>query len=104
MTINAASDYIDDTLAKKPVAIDFNVSKNVTIAYNVAANLDGYTVISSHKQGEALYGAGSDSTLVFRDNSGTKVKGVQYKTSPTDTNSTAVFGAPGAPVGKWLPL
>ena len=105
MTINAASDYIDDTLAKKPQKIDFNVSKNVTISYNVATNLDGYTVISSHKQGDDLYGAGSDSTLVFRDNTGkTKVKGTQYTGLPGADNATAEFGTVGVPVGDWLPM
>jgi hypothetical protein len=65
MTINADQGLIDDTDTNKPKAIDFQVSKNVTVTYNVAANQDGFCAIASHKQGEALYGAGSDSTLVF---------------------------------------
>ncbi|MCK4604116.1 MAG: hypothetical protein KAU41_05375 [Deltaproteobacteria bacterium] len=103
MTINAATGIIDDTDTNKPVAIDFNVSKNVTVTYNVATNLDGYTTISSHKQGENLYGAGSDSTLVFRD-SGGKEKGEVYTTVPTADNATAEFGIVGTPVGDWLPM
>ena len=104
MTINAATGYIDASGTKNPANIDFNVSKNVTITYNVAANQDGFTAISSHKQGEDLYGAGSDSTLVFRDSSGTKVKGTDYTTVPTADNATAAFGIPGSPVAPWLPM
>ena len=101
MTINADQGLIDDTDTNKPKAIDFQVSKNVTVTYNVAANQDGFCAISSHKQGEALYGAGSDSTLVFRDDSGTKVKGTAYTTSPDAANATTEFGTAASPVSPW---
>lgn len=103
MTINADTGFIDSsgTAANTPQSIEFNVSKDVTVTYNVDTNQNQYTTISSHKYGDNLYGAGSESTLVFRDDSGTKVKGTAYTTSPISANATQEFGKPGAFVGTW---
>ncbi len=99
-------DILDSTDAPADTSIDFSVSKNVSVTYNVTAGFDGFTAIASHKQGDTLYGAGSDSTLVFRDNSGTKVKGTDYTTPPTSDNATAAFGdgTVAGKVGNWLPM
>ena len=104
--VAADNDNILDSTDAATASIDFNVSKNITVTYNVTANQDGFTTISSHKQGDTLYGAGSDSTLVFKDDSGTKVKGTDYVTLPTSDNTTAAFGdgTVDGKVGNWLPM
>jgi hypothetical protein len=84
---------------------DFNVSKNVTITYAVPTGNVGFTAISNHLQGDALYGAGSDTTGLFR-NTTDKIKGTLNETLPTAANATAAFGdgtVAGA-VGNWLPM
>ena len=100
MTINA--DMILDDTSGTNSKTGFNVSKNVTITYAVTANGDGFTAISSHLQGDALYGSGSDTTLVFK-NTTDKTKGTAYTTVPSSDNATGAFGAPGG-AGNWLPM
>ena len=73
----------------------FDVSKNVTITYAVDITAPatvgvGFALISSHLSGDTLYGAGSDTTQLFRTKAG-KTKGEVYSTVPTDTNSTVAF-------------
>lgn len=97
----AVGDTLDMTATTS--STDFWVSKNVTLTYTVSANEDGFCAISSHKLGDTLYGGGSDTTLVFRDDSGTKVKGEDYGTVPGSANATAAFGAP-AGSGNWEPM
>jgi len=68
----------------------FDVSKNVTVTYLTDTNGVGFTAISNHLSGDTLYGAGSDTTQLFRTTTG-KTKGVLNETLPGDTNSTKAF-------------
>ena len=103
MTINADM-VLDDTTTAGSSTTDFYVSKNVTITYAVTAGQDGFTAISSHLQGDALYGSGSDSTLVFK-NTVDKDKGTAHTLTdgPSSDNATAAFGAP-LGTGNWSPM
>ena len=80
----------------KPTNLDsFQLSKNVTITYQIAA--ETYALISSHKQGDNLYGgaAGDSSVYVYR---GGKTKGQDYTTDPTASDSSAF------PLSQWSRL
>jgi hypothetical protein len=73
----AATGQIDNTTTNKAQTIDFQVSNNVTVIYNsIAAE---YAAIASHTQGDALFGGGSDTSLVFK-NITLKTKGTAYTT------------------------
>jgi hypothetical protein len=90
MTIYAAAgDMILDGTSQTSTT-DFNVSKGVTITYAVPAGNVGFTAISNHLQGDTLYGAGSDTTQLFKTQTG-KTKGTIYETLPVSSNSTAAF-------------
>jgi calcineurin-like phosphoesterase len=98
MTGMAGTGQIDSTTANEAKTIDFQVSNNVTVMYNsVAAE---FAAIASHLQGNACYGGGSDTALVFK-NTAIKTKGTAYTTDVTDSNATALFGTAGNPTSGW---
>ena len=109
MTINADM-VLNDTTTAAGSKTGFTVSKNVTITYAVnnpsGSTLVGvgFTAISSHLQGDALYGSGSDTTLVFK-NTVDKDKGTAHTLTdgPSSDNATAAFGAP-LGTGNWSPM
>ena len=69
----------------------FQLSKNVTITYNIGDN--AYALITSHQQGDTLYGAGSNDSAVYR-NKTDKTEGTAYETAPTASDSS-VFNSGG---------
>ena len=88
MTSMAGTGYIDGTDSHTAGTVDCKPSKNVTIVYDTSDA--SYAAIASHLQGDALYGSGSDSPLVFK-NEDDKTKGAQYTTAVGSDNATAAF-------------
>ena len=70
------------------ITVDCEPSKNVTIVYNTSDA--SFAAIASHLQGDALYGSGSDSPLVYK-NETAKDKGTQYTTDVGSDNATTAF-------------
>ena len=88
MTSMAGNDYIDGTDGHTATTVDCEPSKNVTIVYDTSDA--SFAAIASHLQGDALFGSGSDSPLVFK-NEVAKTKGTQYTTAVGSDNATTAF-------------
>lgn len=71
----------------------FQLSKNVTITFHTSNN--SYALITSHEQGDTLYGAGSNDSAVYKD-SADKTEGTAYTTTPTASDSSEFNGG-----GNW---
>jgi len=63
----------------------FQLSKGVTITYDCGAN--SYGLITSHQQGDTLFGGGSNDSAVYRTKTG-KTEGAAYTTVPTTSDSS----------------
>jgi len=98
MTGMAGQGQIDSTTANQAQTIDFQVSNNVTVMYNSA--VAAFAAIASHLQGDACFGGGSDTSLVFK-NTTIKTKGTEYTGAVSDSNATAVFGTADSPTSGW---
>lgn len=78
------------TFGNNPTNLEsFQLSKGVTITYACGAN--SYGLITSHKQGDTLYGGGSNDSGVYRTKTG-KTEGTEYTTVPTGSDSAQFHG------------